>query len=44
MKLICDNQVDLHMASNPISHQCTKNIEIDCHFTQENIVFGEVPT
>nr|KYP52079.1 Copia protein [Cajanus cajan] len=43
-KLIYDNEVTIYIASNPIFHERTKHIEIDCHFVREKVLSGEITT
>ena len=38
--LHCDNKSALQIAKNPVFHQRTKHIDIDCHFTRQKVLEG----
>ena len=38
--MLCDNKAAQHIAANPVFHERTKHLRIDCHYTRDKVLEG----
>ena len=44
MRMYCDNNSASHIVQNPVFHEHTKRIEVNCHFIREKVQAKEIET
>ena len=44
MLMYCDNQTVIFIVNNPVFHEKTKDIDVDCHYVRDTVMKGIILT